>query len=550
MTTDTHEEVNAKVEAGRIRYNLAKNVRATAEQFSGKVFEGLVESIRENGILQPLLVRPIATVNETQEHDYELVCGHRRLHAAIELKLEEVPVLIRDMTAEQCLAARVVENLQREDVHPLDEAYAIGDLHDMGMETAAIANKIGKSPSYVAKHASLRDLESSLAKWFREDRIWLGDAISLSRLPEGVQKSIAKTVRKMEGQGKTSIHVDHLIRAQLLSLADAPFDTKDKELLPEAGSCRDCQKRTGNQRVLFDDIKERNVCTDAICFQAKIAAHWVGHAKKMKAAGATVLTKAQAKEMFPEYGAVSDRKLMEYYGHDFDGSYKLEPVKLIPDPSPKDLVLGLDRKGAIRTLIPKKLVVKAFRATKPKPKKGEKVEDVGLSDQTKEKRARLLANEQNRDIHRLTLGMLAESGEMGNEGVALGETVKRALWFLTVLHAKAHRNILHLLPEDERGLDKFTQNTENGREFGYLDEEKVIWHLLPEPWTLGDLLALHLKIAQAVAVKDPGYRLEPDPNVIWAAAFAGVDVASCKEEVAKRLAPKPRGKKKDETTPE
>lgn len=516
-----------------ITFNDALNAREAEHAYSGPDFEGLVESIRENGILAPLLVRP------TADEPFELVCGYRRFRAACSAGLVEVPVLVRDFTDEEAVTARIVENLQREDVHPLDESAAIEQLR-LTMSMEEVANKIGKSPSYTAKHASLAGLEEILAGWFRENRMGLTDAIELARLPLEAQKTIAKEIRKNQGRNPDHINPFWLVKKHHLSLGDAVFDTGDDALVPEAGSCKFCPKRTGNQHALFDDVKERDTCTDVLCFRAKVGAHWTIYSKEIKAAGGTVLTKTQAKDMFPQYGAgIADRTLIDYDADQLFGDGTVSPEELIPELSPKDLVVALDRAGSIRRLIPKKLVTKALRAAQPKPKKGEAFTYIGVTQATRERRARRLANAQNREIHRRTVEVLA-AGFKGRD-FDLNDAMVKSLWFLTVLHAKAHRNIIELIAENERDYDKFKLGKD---ESGFLvDEEKIILSLLPTSWTLGDLLGLHLKIAQQTSVKDPSYRLEPDPNVLWAAAFAGVDVATCKEDVAKRLAPKARAKK-------
>src|SRR5262249_7682762 len=91
------------------------NVR---QQFDEKNLAELAESIRQHGILQPILVRGIETA---QAGKYQIVAGERRFRAAKLAGLKEIPVQVRSMSDEEALGAQIVENLEREDVHPLDE---------------------------------------------------------------------------------------------------------------------------------------------------------------------------------------------------------------------------------------------------------------------------------------------------------------------------------------------------------------------------------------------------------------------------------------------
>jgi len=139
--------------------------------------EDLAASIRTVGILEPLLVRPV-------NGRHEIVAGGRRFRAAKLVGLTEVPVIVRTLTDQQALEASIIENLQRADVHPLDEAdgYRALMAADPAYTPEAIAAKVGKSKSYVYQRLKLADLAPAVKKAFEADRITAGHAILIARL--------------------------------------------------------------------------------------------------------------------------------------------------------------------------------------------------------------------------------------------------------------------------------------------------------------------------------------------------------------------------------
>jgi len=240
----------------------------------------LSESIRTQGILSPLLVRPLG------EHTYEIVAGARRYRAAQRAGLDYAPVRIVDLTEAQALETSIVENLQRRDVHPLEEAQGFAAL--LNLETPKysieqIAAKCGKQPGYVASRLRLTELAPAVAEAFAKDEIGLGHALLLAKLqPEQQQEALPSCFQEHFGGGGKSkrilLPVRHLQqwieRNILLELASAPFAKDDAELVPAAGACVDCPKRTGFNTVLFGDMGAgQDSCTDPKCYHAKLDAH-------------------------------------------------------------------------------------------------------------------------------------------------------------------------------------------------------------------------------------------------------------------------------------
>ncbi|KAA6461890.1 ParB/RepB/Spo0J family partition protein [Acidobacteria bacterium AB60] len=216
----------------------------------------LAESIRTQGVLSPLLVRP-------KGQSYEIVAGARRYRAAQLAGLDSVPVRIVELTDAQALETSIVENLQRRDVHPLDEATGYVSLLHLDYSVEQIAAKCGKSPSYVAARARLAELAPTIVEAFAKDEIGVGHALLLAKLQaEQQEEGLAACYQETYSNGgkpkRILLPVRHLQQwiehNILLELATASFSKEDAQLVPEAGSCIQCPKRTGHNTLLFAEI--------------------------------------------------------------------------------------------------------------------------------------------------------------------------------------------------------------------------------------------------------------------------------------------------------
>jgi ParB/RepB/Spo0J family partition protein len=263
-----------------------------------KTFDRLDElaaSIRAHGILQPLVVRLI-------EAGYEIVCGHRRARAARIASLDVVPVIVRHFaTVADIIEAQVAENCEREDIHPLEEADAYAALSDAGRTPEQIADRLGKPVAYVLKRLQLRALSEKAKTAFRKDRIPLGVAQLLARIPntDFQDEALDMVAASGDGDGMSVRDAATYIQARfMLRLSEAPFDRKDGKLVPEAGTCGSCPKRTGNQPNLFEDVSAKDTCTDPKCFASKVEANWQRAVKTASRQGLGVLDAKTAKQVF------------------------------------------------------------------------------------------------------------------------------------------------------------------------------------------------------------------------------------------------------------
>jgi len=160
-------------------------------RFAEAELAALAQSIREKGILQPLLVRPLAA----EEADFELVAGERRWRAAQRVGLHEVPVVIRRITDSEALEIALVENLQREDLSPLEEAEAYSRLMgEFGRTQASLADAVGKSRSHVANTLRLLKLPASIKHYIDSGKLTAGHARALIGMPEAKAEAMARDI--------------------------------------------------------------------------------------------------------------------------------------------------------------------------------------------------------------------------------------------------------------------------------------------------------------------------------------------------------------------
>jgi ParB family chromosome partitioning protein len=237
----------------------------------------LAENIKQKDILQPLLVRPL------EDKRFEVVFGRRRFLAAQLAEQKAAPCRIRPMSDAEAMEAQIIENRQRQDVHPLEEARAFKallDLPEAKHTPATLAAKVSKAEAYVVNRVRLTELIEPVAQAFLADEIAIGHALLIAKLPAAQQQEAFNAAFRQtwtsDGNQRVLIPARELaawIHTNiLLELAAAPFSKSDEKLLPEAGSCANCPKRTGFNALLFADVR-KDSCTDPQCFQAKINAH-------------------------------------------------------------------------------------------------------------------------------------------------------------------------------------------------------------------------------------------------------------------------------------
>lgn len=241
----------------------------------------LKESIEVKGILQPIIVRK-------KDDKYELIAGERRYRAALSLKLETVPCAIIEATDEEAKEIQVVENLQRKDVHPMEEAVAFKKiLSNSPMLLAEFGKRFGKSGSYVAQRLQLTTLIDNFQNAFLGNRMTLWLALEVSKLDKKIQKEIWDE-DDFDNEDEITIS-SHTLKNYSQDLLNAPFDTDDKTLNPKSGSCEGCQHNTASNTLLFPEAATSSKCLLLECFKKKAEVYFEKELKSSIADPAIIL---------------------------------------------------------------------------------------------------------------------------------------------------------------------------------------------------------------------------------------------------------------------
>lgn len=239
------------------------------KSFDPEALGELANSIAQLGVMTPILVRPRGL-------RFEIVAGERRFRAARQAELATIPAIVRELDDTAVLELQVVENLQREGLHPLEEAEGYEQLRNAGLRAETIAERIGKSRSYVFARLKLCALCEPARKLFRGGALGAEAALLVARIPvASLQMKAVKEISRDQATGGAMSYraaVDHIRSRYTLTLADAPFDLESTTLAPQAGRCSTCIKNTACQPEIFSDLGA-DVCTDPDCFATKKRAH-------------------------------------------------------------------------------------------------------------------------------------------------------------------------------------------------------------------------------------------------------------------------------------
>lgn len=231
----------------------------------------LADSLKAKGQLVPVLLRP-RRPSAGPTRRYDLAAGHRRLKATKLNGDTTIAAVIREMDDATFLEVLTVENMQRDDLTPLEEAAGYAMLLKLpGYDVPTIAAKVSKSESYVYRRLALANLSEPAKKALAKDEIEFGHAEILCRVPDAAQKELLASCRKT---GWNHWSVGELRRRvaeyHLLKLSAAPWKLGDATL--PGGACSSCPKRTGATPALFSDLATDDRCTDGACHKTKLHA--------------------------------------------------------------------------------------------------------------------------------------------------------------------------------------------------------------------------------------------------------------------------------------
>ena len=185
-------------------------------EFSDDSIKELAETLDKDGLLQPIVVR------EDGEDHYEIIAGERRYRAAKSLGWETIPAIVKNMDDDQAASLALIENLQREDLNPIDEAKAYTNLMKLNdLTQTALAKDMGKSQSYIANKLRLLKLDDDVQKALIEGKITARHGRALLNLSEDDQERVLKEI---EEKGLNVKQTEEIAKD-----VDAYFNPKPKE---------------------------------------------------------------------------------------------------------------------------------------------------------------------------------------------------------------------------------------------------------------------------------------------------------------------------------
>lgn len=244
----------------------------------------LEKSIAELGILQPLVGRPHP--DSKHEGKIDLRAGHRRLSAAIAISMSHVPVIVKDLDDRAALEVTITENMQRQDLHPLEEARGVSLLLSRGWDVKSVAEHLGKGEGWVLRRSSISKLTKAWQKLVGDPKnpvhAWpAGHLERIARLPVETQDRLLEKedrydrtiVDEFDDFTPSISEIDRHINRQLRNMSAARWKLDDATLVPKAGPCTTCPKRSSAHMALFPDAvegkKKADYCLDAACWQNK-----------------------------------------------------------------------------------------------------------------------------------------------------------------------------------------------------------------------------------------------------------------------------------------
>jgi ParB/RepB/Spo0J family partition protein len=285
------------------RKDLQSSRTNARQNFDETKLQELAESIRAQGILEPLIVR------QPRPGKYEIVAGERRYRAAGLVNLHWLPCIVRNVTDKEAEEIQTIENDQREDLNPIERGAGYLKLierHGHTPETLAAA--VNKSKTFIYDQIKLAKLPERARKALLAGKLPQSTATLIGRIPsetyrENAAKEIVRDFNPSWPLDPLSFReAKSLIeRKYSLQLKGTPFSREDATLVPAAGACTTCPKLTGNNRTEFPDGRA-DVCTDPQCFNSKIAAFDARTRTKAKEQAIKVLPASATRAIFSSYG--------------------------------------------------------------------------------------------------------------------------------------------------------------------------------------------------------------------------------------------------------
>jgi ParB family chromosome partitioning protein len=223
--------------------------------FNKDALQQLSESIENHGVLQPITVRQL-------NGHYVIVMGERRYRASKLAGKKTIPCIVRTYVNNDVLEVQIIENLQRQDVEPTEEAEAIAYLSEKYAPTE-IAKRLGRTDNFIRQRLKLAGLIEGFKHFVRNGEMTISLGVGVALFAPEEQQMMLETM----GEDFSAHQINRMIKDQTYDLEKASFDVTDKKLVPKVGSCIECPFNAANQGNLFGEGKM--VCTKSACFETK-----------------------------------------------------------------------------------------------------------------------------------------------------------------------------------------------------------------------------------------------------------------------------------------
>jgi ParB family chromosome partitioning protein len=276
MSTKKVNSEKSEETKGMVSIELSKitaggfNPRTT---FNESDLRELAESIKQVGVLQPVLVRP-------KGRKFEIVCGERRFRASVLADTKTIPAIVRSLSDDEALEFAITENLQRENVSPIDEATAYKRLADTGRYSVEnLAVRFGKSETYVRNRMRLNELTDDLLNLVSQDILSVSVALELCKYGTETQAVIYE---KHLQANPNSLYNDwrNLTSREFIKRLENSYSNDLSRYRFDKSECAQCPFNT-NYYTLFPEAGKEGKCLNIICLTNKINSIWYLPAKRL-----------------------------------------------------------------------------------------------------------------------------------------------------------------------------------------------------------------------------------------------------------------------------
>ena len=467
------------------------------------------------GVIEPIVVRP-------KGKKYELIAGERRWRAAKKAKLASVPAIVRACDDDEAAALRMIENLERQDLNPLEEAAGFDELvQEHKYSDEDVAKRLGVSIATVRERRKLLDLAPRVRTLVLAGELDYDIAFAIARIPSPKLQCDAanELCTPPSAIPYTAAEAKRVIREKFMHRLDAaPFNLADGGLVKAAGACGECPKRSGSQQTLFAELAdEGDHCLDPACWRKKSAAVWRRAVAAAKKVGSIILSDEENRNIWHYSGSwlsyIGERSYVEVDAKcdDLSARTKRTWCQVLGDSAPTP-ILAKDPNGAPRLLYDRKAALKTLRKLHPETKaKASTTSSSAPAKDAKFEREQKRA-QQNRKIHQKAEEAIR--AEVADTPPALLQMLQALVVLFTdmgALKSVANRRgleVADLKGKLETGDERFV-----GAALAEAALHRVFdkWAPFGKPFdemckALGVDTKAHVKAAQAAAKKKPAKR--------------------------------------------